>query len=70
MSRLSPWPGEMDDLTLPCPRCGASPGDWCSTASGRPTRVLHVQRFRLAAWSAAVAKRPIIPASALAGPRP
>lgn len=32
-----------------CPTCGAEPGDWCWTRSGRVTYRPHVARVRLAA---------------------
>jgi hypothetical protein len=33
---------------VPCGYCGAKPGDWCTTSSGRPARPVHDSRYH--AW--------------------
>lgn len=43
-------PNEWEQLQIdqPCEACGADPGEWCLTASGRPAQYPHASRHRLA----------------------
>lgn len=38
----------VDWILVDCPLCGAEPGEWCVTRSGREARRPHVARVRVA----------------------
>jgi hypothetical protein len=46
MSRQEPDAWEHAQLAFICPRCDASPGQWCRTKSGMVYPSLHSQRWK------------------------
>jgi len=48
VSRTQPTESQQAELRETCADCGAKPGDWCTTKSGRWTGYLHSSRYYLA----------------------